>query len=130
MLKNQLEGATELMKMIMCKRRSEIQPEETSDKSFTRRRGRCQKTTLEVEVIDKPSRSKNGNDKFLTIAKYSLNKDSQEEDKDTEASIKALRQREDMSRKNKTRDTQHDGQVKMQHREQRHKRKRWRRKKG
>ena len=45
-------------------------------------------------MIENPNPSKNGKDKFLMTAKYSLNEELQDEDQDTEASIKALRQKE------------------------------------
>ena len=44
-------------------------------------------------MIENPNPSKNGRDKYLMIAKFSLSEELQDEDADAEASIKAFRQK-------------------------------------
>jgi hypothetical protein len=55
MLKDQVEGATELMKMIMCKRRNEIRKEETSENSPEEEKKDVKENILEVEAVENPN---------------------------------------------------------------------------
>ena len=56
-------------------------------------KGEVKENTLEVEVIENPNPTEEGEDKYLTIPKLQIQEENVTEDTDGEISIKAIRQR-------------------------------------
>ena len=81
------------MKMIVCRRRQQIEKQEANGSSLKEEEENSKGNALKVEVFENPNPSKDGEDKYLMIAKYSSNEELQNEDTDAEVSIKAFRQR-------------------------------------